>query len=405
MIIFGVEARGLKHYHAGTERTCAPAATLVAFAAAREAVGITRLANVTGLDRIGIPVFMAVRPNARSLAVSQGKGADADAARASAMMEAIELWHAEHVVAPLRHDSYRQLARDGAVLAIEQLPLRPRAVVRRDVAHEWIAGEDLATGTPVWVPFEAVSMNTVIAADRHRTFAGGTNGLASGNEPLEAIVHGLLELVERDAVTLFHLGPDTARDGLRVRGDTVEDPICRDLLDKIARAGLEIALWDVTADTGVPCCLAALADPTDPALGIYRGYGAHLDGSVALARAITEAAQSRLTAIAGSRDDNLPGVYSGTQDPARVARERQFYFDPAPARPWAPVLPGTADFAEDLEVLLARLRAVGVAQVVAVPLAQPALGVPVVKVFAPGLEHYLFAPGWQPGARARRRAS
>ncbi|TGV60738.1 hypothetical protein EN803_38435, partial [Mesorhizobium sp. M2D.F.Ca.ET.160.01.1.1] len=39
-------------------------------------MGITRVANVTGLDRIGIPVVMVCRPNARSLAVSQGKGID-----------------------------------------------------------------------------------------------------------------------------------------------------------------------------------------------------------------------------------------------------------------------------------------------------------------------------------------
>jgi len=87
MRLFGVDERQLKQHREGTERTRSPAETVAIYRPVMEAVGITRLANVTGLDCVGIPVFMAVRPNARSLAVSQGKGVDADAVRASAMME------------------------------------------------------------------------------------------------------------------------------------------------------------------------------------------------------------------------------------------------------------------------------------------------------------------------------
>jgi ribosomal protein S12 methylthiotransferase accessory factor len=50
-------------------------------------LGITRVARQTGLDCIGIPCFAAIRPNAATLAVNQGKGTDDDAAEASAVME------------------------------------------------------------------------------------------------------------------------------------------------------------------------------------------------------------------------------------------------------------------------------------------------------------------------------
>ncbi len=60
-------------------------------------LGIVRMAEVTGLDRIGIPVWMAVRPNSRTLAVSQGKGVSAAHARASAVMEAAEIAIAEDI--------------------------------------------------------------------------------------------------------------------------------------------------------------------------------------------------------------------------------------------------------------------------------------------------------------------
>src|SRR5262245_57612072 len=76
-------------------RVCSPEQTWAAFAEAFERVGITRVAELTRLDRIGIPVFQAVRPSARSLTLSQGKGLSVAAARVGAAMESMEVWHAE----------------------------------------------------------------------------------------------------------------------------------------------------------------------------------------------------------------------------------------------------------------------------------------------------------------------
>ena len=64
-------------------------------------MGITRIANITGLDRLGIPVVMVCRPNSRSIAVSQGKGLTLDAAKASGLMESVETFHAESITRPL----------------------------------------------------------------------------------------------------------------------------------------------------------------------------------------------------------------------------------------------------------------------------------------------------------------
>ena len=86
-----------KHDLGGTMRCRDAASTLAWVRPMLPQFGITRLANVTGLDRIGIPVWMCIRPNGRSLSVSQGKGVTAELAQASAVMESIELYHAEHV--------------------------------------------------------------------------------------------------------------------------------------------------------------------------------------------------------------------------------------------------------------------------------------------------------------------
>src|SRR5690242_4584285 len=60
-------------------------------------LGITRLGDITGLDRIGIPVMQAVRPLSLSNSVAQGKGATAEAAALSAILEAAECCFAERV--------------------------------------------------------------------------------------------------------------------------------------------------------------------------------------------------------------------------------------------------------------------------------------------------------------------
>jgi ribosomal protein S12 methylthiotransferase accessory factor len=74
-----------KAHRRGCHRAVAPHETLARLRPLLAGMGITRVADITGLDRIGIPVFVACRPNSRSLAVSQGKGLDADAARVSAI--------------------------------------------------------------------------------------------------------------------------------------------------------------------------------------------------------------------------------------------------------------------------------------------------------------------------------
>ena len=73
----------------------APSVTLARCRPFMPQMGITRLGNITGLDRIGIPVVGAARPNSRSVSVSQGKGLDLSQAMTSALMEPIEGFHTE----------------------------------------------------------------------------------------------------------------------------------------------------------------------------------------------------------------------------------------------------------------------------------------------------------------------
>lgn len=378
--------RARKRYVAGTHRTCAPRATLARARALMPALGITRLANLTGLDSLGVPVFSAIRPNGRSLSTSQGKGLDEDAAAASALMESIETWHAENIALPRVRGSYRALRKERGAVDIRLLPRAQPGRPSLDAAHEWVEGFDLAGERAVWVPLEAVTLDCVFPRGYQPAFDVSSNGLASGNHLLEAISHGLCEVIERDAEARWRL----ERGQRRLDLDTVDDPGCRALLARLAAARVHVTVWDITSDVGVPAYgCSIMEDPREPAwraLGLYQGFGCHPSPAVALARALCEAVQTRVTYIAGSRDDFFPFDYARATDEDLLLEIWDEVTAPA-AEPVdfadAPRLE-TPTFEDDVRMLLDHLAAAGSAQVVVVDLSRPELGIPVVKVLVPG---------------------
>lgn len=387
MRLFDHELRQPKQFRTGTHRARTPQETLDAYLPVAPSIGITRIACITGLDNIGLPVYTCIRPNARALATSQGKGIDAASAKVSALMESIEAWHAEHVRLPARHASARELAGESAVIDIGSLPVLRGAQARDDVPLWWVQGWDLLGARAMWVPYETVSLSFVYPPGHRSTFSMSSNGLASGNHPLEAIAHGLLEVIERDADAAWLRRDEAAFAASVVDLDTVDDPTCRAVLDLLARAGVRAALFDATSDVGIPtyrCTIyPAERDPLRP-VGPAGGIGCHLAPEIAAARAITEAVQSRVTMIAGSRDDMFYRDYAQVRS-TRVAELVEAVGGIAPRRTLrdAPAL-ATDSFDGDLEVLLAALRRVGASAAVAVELTRAELGVPVWKVIVPG---------------------
>jgi YcaO-like protein with predicted kinase domain len=390
---------GAKRYTTGTHRIMDPDATLASLLPRARLMGITRLAVLTGLDVLGIPVAAAVRPNSRSIAVHQGKGVTLSAAKASAIMEAVETWHAETISLPLRLASFAELAPAAA-----DPMLLPRCADREagDERLLWIEAQDLMSGSPLWVPHELVSADfTGPIPSGAGLFQATTNGLASGNHWLEAVLHGLYEAVERDAIALWRTASDAVQDRTAIDLDSIDAPVSLSLLHAFRRAGVAVRVWDVTSDIRLPSflCLAASDDGVEPELG----SGCHADADVALSRALTEAAQARLTRISGARDDFAAASYRPVARAGRDAAARRWLGAPA-SRVFraAPDCAG-ATLRHDLDEALRRLRAVGIRQVAWVDLTQPAFGIPVARVIIPGLEGPWTPPEgeYTPGPRAR----
>ncbi len=368
-------------------------------------MGITRIANVTGLDAVGVPVVMVCRPNSRSVAVSQGKGIDLASARASGVMEATELYHAETITLPLRLATYEEVRYQHNVIEVDELARASGSHFHPNLRLLWCEGRDLLNGEDVLVPYEMVHTNyTTPLPDGHGCFTATSNGLASGNARIEAVSHGVCEVIERDATTLWKCRDEKRIDKNRLELASVDDVLCQELLRKLEQAGLSVAVWDITSDIKVAafaCLIVPRDDDTMWHCAVAAGYGCHPAREIALLRALTEAAQARLTVISGLRDDFRAEAYEQLLNPDVLRAVRNRVSASAPTRRFSDVPTWDGDiFEDDVERELECIRKVGIRRVVVVDLTKPEFGLPVVRVIVPGLESIL-GPGYLPGRRGR----
>lgn len=368
--------------------------------------GITRIAEVTALDRIGIPVAIAIRPNSRTLSVNQGKGADLPSAVASATMEALELATAEQLPPSLRLASLGQLQAEAErVLDLGRSTRCHARKVGRTDQMLWTDGYDHCSRQTVAVPWSLVGAD--YRADPpgfHPAFQVSTDGLASGRTYCEAIFHGLCELIERDASALLDLTP-TATFAARTRHVGPDDPPTVMEMDRQVRAaGCSLTVTDMTTDLGVPAFTAVISDRANAPKTRYGhsgGCGCHPDRARALVRAITEAAQSRLTRITGSRDDLPLRLYQPAADEDDdTYTEIVVGLDGQDRQHSGPPSLETSDsIPVNIRALVARLQASGLSQIVSVPLSNP-FGIAVVRVIVPGLQTEIVDAKGSLGARA-----
>ncbi|WP_085738060.1 YcaO-like family protein [Rhizobium sp. CIAT894] len=368
--------------------------------------GITRVARHTGLDNIGIPVWCAYTPNSRSIVIAQGKGLTDLDAKTSTVMEALERAVAgEPFVKRVHNSSSRLRAMGRTVDRLSCLTAVHKPDLGPDEETEWVAGVNILTGDEIHIPFEAV----VLDRTRDARYWMSSDGLASGNSIEEAIFHGVLERIERDAHVLWQVGRQADLYAGCVDPRGFEDSALTGLIDKIERSGLALKLFDITSDIGIPCFTAMLG-PGETIPGardlqgekdirlveVTGGSGAHPVPVRAAIRAVTEAVQSRLTYISGARDDISPATFLRSLPP--LMRRA---FDAVAAPPAADLCRGGApgyrqqDLAQLLQHVLDALRDKGIASVITVRLSEETLPFSVVKVIIPELEN-------PEGERARR---
>lgn len=382
-------------YFKGTHRVIAPKRTIEINEDKLKTAGITRIADITDLDRIGLPVYTAIRPTAEvgGVSVYGGKGISKDHAKASAMMEGFERYSAERQESDETFTgSVNEI--DGEYIDPKSLNL-PKEFEKKDISDinlEWSIVHDLISNKDYFIPSNAIYHPYTHDSNVESLFKSNTNGLASGNILEEAILHGIFEVIERDAWSIFEL---THKNYAQINLDSIKSDIINETIEKFTSNGINIKLMDFTADVNVPTIAASADDTVTRDAGLLTlGIGTHLDPEVAILRALTEVAQSRATQINGAREDTVRADFAREAGYERMKRINKFYFKQEAEQIDIGEIENksTTSISDDLKIVKDELTANEIKHVLYHDLTRPELDVSVVRVIIPEMELYAIDP-------------
>ncbi|WP_300606260.1 YcaO-related McrA-glycine thioamidation protein [Methanohalophilus sp.] len=383
-------------YIKGTQRVMTGEETLELIQSGLDSIGVTRVANITDLDRVGIPVFSTIRPSAADGAISvySGKGVNLEQARISAIMESYERCLAERVGINANiseNIDAEEFIEATEVAAEEHVIVKPASLLLPEPLGagsliEWTQGFDLLSNEDVFVPSNAVYHPYNSPGRSTHLFRSNTNGLAAGNVMEEALLHGMLEVIERDALSIAEFNRNPGKELLL----SEEDGINYELFSKFQNAGVEVKLWVVNHDTPITTVVVATDDLQlkDPAL-LVMGAGAHLDPAIAVSRALSEAAQSRVVQIHGAREDTAREQFVRQIGYDRMKRMNRFWYEDGSETITLNKLNdlSASTPAKNINTVLNHLRKI-TDRVIAVDLSRSSIPVPVVRIIIPGFEQY-----------------
>jgi thioglycine synthase len=397
-------------------------------------IGVTRLADITDMDVLRIPNYSAVVPGTEDyIWVYSGKGPTKRHAMASALMESIERYSSlpSGWLGKFVRSSYSELSKTRKVLHPDEIVEPLRFVYHADMIMDWLPGHDLVSGEEIMVPASIALFRYTPSPPSINPFSYfHTNGLASGNVMEEAICHALCEVIERDAMSLadlrasaipfhilrtivhslhaaaFSVSPILADrfvddPGIFPDVDISEidfEPV-KNLVEKFRRAGISLMVKDITSDIGIPTFNASSVEWISHDYGyLAEGHGTHPDARIAVLRAITEVSQTRAANIQGARDDLRKIKYNDENTDDR--RAWQFMHSAKKIRFSEVPTFFNEDILDDINLILYRLKNVGLNQVIIVDLTNQDIGIPVVRAIVPGLETFKITKSVM-GMRAR----
>lgn len=417
----------------GTSRTMPPGKTLLKAFQVCQRIGVTRLADITHMDRLNIPNYSAVLPGTEDyIWVYSGKGATRQHAKASALMESIERYcslPSSNKDRTYIRGTLEELAKSHAVIhpddVIEPLNFR----YGEDMTMDFLKGFDLLSEKEVLIPAPLVLFRYSPSPPAVNPFAfSHTNGLASGNVLEEAICHALCEVIERDATSIaetraraipFHflktiennlrksgfifpsISPQNFVDNYALYRDVeLPEGVSKEfqkLTRKFYQSDLPLLIKDIRSDIKIPTFVASSIEWISSDYGyLAEGHGTHPDARIAMTRAITELSQTRAANIHGARDD-LRKIHFGENN---TDDKRAWQFLPSKEKIQFDKIGSfdNEDILDDIKLILKNLKSVGIRMAAIVDLTNPDLGIPVVRAIVPGLETFKITKsiiGWR----------
>jgi len=356
----------------------------------RQRLKITRLADITELDRLGVPVFTSTRPSVHDVQITttQGKGLRAVEAIIAALLEAVERHSAATFRPALRLATAGELAAEG----LAHVPAaRLGAACVEDRPIEWLSSVSLRTGRPVLMPAAEVMFPYFPPDGVSRPVRPSTTGLSAGNTLAEAILHSLFEVIERDAVSKLTRGWPAKLLDL----DSVTGEVEAGLAERFRRAGINLLVLDLSHYSLLPTFRAVSFDPSITGTQlIAMGAAASNSPAVALRRALLEAAQARVVAIQGSREDLRKHGWNVNPERARTRFEAMRFHATAAGVTRLPAFDDSRG--ATVEAVLRRVcqdvLAAGYTDVIYTDVTDPGIGIPTAHVGVPGMVDLIVEP-------------
>jgi YcaO-like protein with predicted kinase domain len=370
----------------GTQRQLSPEMALLRAVESAKSLGMSRLADVSRLDVLGVHTWNSIRPETadQDNTVTGGKGLTRESAIVAACLEAVE----RACMTPLGRPEYvatvEQMTGRGCVVHPRELVLDVDSPWHEREPLYWWPTRDLLSDDEVWVTATNVFFPFVKGPRLHSQCS---TGLAAGASLAEAVLYGLLEVLERHATTRF----EYVRRAALVRLDELPDVAVQELLSRLAEAGVSAHAWLLESEFTIPTFRVVLDDgDRRDRRYLNGGYACHLDPTEALRSALLEAVYARASVIAGAREDlDRPETLHGAMG-YEVARGEVLSTRNAGNVTLAALRDtSTASISDDLAFVLGELRRGGCSRVLAADLSSTDSDFKVARSIVPGLA---FAP-------------
>lgn len=419
----------------GTSRVIPVENTLSHILEISKKIGLTRIADITYMDKLYIPNYSCVLPGTEDyIWVYSGKGPTKKHAKVSAIMESIERYSSlpTNYTRKFITGTFNELKESYNLLHPDDLVEPLTFDFQNDMLMDYVEGYDIINKENILVPAALALFRYTPNSPSLNPFAfHHTNGLASGNVFEEAVCHALCEVIERDAISLAQLRASAIpfhilskiHHNLRIQGyhitsiskeQFIDDnslyqdvKICEDdfqpvtnLIKKFKKFNIRLIIKDITTDIKIPTFNAACVEWISHDYGyLAEGHGTHPDKRIAILRAITEVSQTRAANIQGARDDLRKIHYNDNNTDDKnawqfMSSQRTINFSDI-------ITYQNEDILDDIKLIIKFFKEVGLNKAIIVNLTNPKIKIPVVRAIVPGLETFKISKSIM-GFRARR---
>lgn len=420
----------------GTSRVIPVENTLSHILEISKKIGLTRIADITYMDKLYIPNYSCVLPGTEDyIWVYSGKGPTKKHAKVSAIMESIERYSSlpTNYTRKFITGTFNELKESYNLLHPDDLVEPLTFDFQNDMLMDYVEGYDIINKENILVPAALALFRYTPNSPSLNPFAfHHTNGLASGNVFEEAVCHALCEVIERDAISLAQLRASAIpfhilskiHHNLRIQGyhinsiskeQFIDDnslyqdvKICQEdnfqpvtnLIKKFKKFNIRLIIKDITTDIKIPTFNAACVEWISHDYGyLAEGHGTHPDKRIAILRAITEVSQTRAANIQGARDDLRKIHYNDNNTDDKnawqfMSSQRTINFSDI-------ITYQNEDILDDIKLIIKFFKEVGLNKAIIVNLTNPKIKIPVVRAIVPGLETFKISKSIM-GFRARR---